>query len=130
MNAINRRKFERFALPPMYTPICVRLADGTGPALEGHAYDVSEGGIRFELDSALPAGTAVAVQITLPAGNGPAKRELEASRTVCIFGNVIWVDQSEPGPVRMALAITRFARLGDRERLLGKITSGRFLRAA
>lgn len=130
MNAINRRQFERFALSPMYTPVCVREIDGGGAPLEGHAYDVSEGGVRFELDRGLPAGSRVTMQITLPAGNGPIGLEAGSERSVIVFGNVVWQDDSEPGPVRMALAITNFARLGDRERLLKSLGSGRYLRAA
>lgn len=130
MNAINRRQYERFALPPMYTPVCVRPVEGEGPALEGHAYDVSEGGIRFELDSAIPSGTAVAIQLTLPAAPGDIESELGSTRTVCVYGNVIWVDESEPGPVRMALAITRYSKVGDRERLLRRLSTGRYRRAA
>src|SRR5262249_10509237 len=130
MNALNRRRYERFALQPMYTPVNVRPAESAGPALDGHAYDISEGGIRFELDSPIPAGTAVSMQITLPAGQASQREEFGPGPSVLIFGNVVWVDESEPGPVRMALVITRFARVGDRERLLKSLSSGRYLRAA
>lgn len=114
----------------MYTPVCVREIDGNGRPLEGHAYDVSEGGVRFELDQAVPTGSRVTMQITLPAGQGPIDSESGSERSVIVFGNVVWLDESEPGPVRMALAITNFARLGDRERLLKSLGSGRYLRAA
>ncbi len=130
MNAINRRRFERFALKPMYTPVTVRRLDGEGTALDGHAYDISEGGIRFELDAPIPSGTPVTMQVVLPAGQGNVHAEDESGRTVLVLGNVIWLDQSEPGPVQMALAITRFARLGDRDRLLKRLSSGSYLRAA
>lgn len=130
MNAINRRRFERFALQPMYTPVCVREIDGDASPLEGHAYDVSEGGIRFELDRAVAKGARVTMQITLPSGQGPIESTRGCERSVIVFGNVVWQDDSEPGPVRMALAITSFARLGDRERLLKSLGSGRYLRAA
>jgi hypothetical protein len=33
---VNRRKHERFIVPPMYTPICVRLLDDEATTLEGH----------------------------------------------------------------------------------------------
>ncbi|MBL8875344.1 MAG: PilZ domain-containing protein [Phycisphaerae bacterium] len=130
MNAINRRRFERFALQPMYTPVCVREIDGDASPLEGHAYDVSEGGIRFELDRAVAKGARVTMQITLPTGQGTIESTQGGERSVIVFGNVVWQDDSEPGPVRMALAITSFARLGDRERLLKSLGSGRYLRAA
>src|ERR1043165_8398451 len=107
---INRRRFERFALRPMYTTVSAQ-AIANGIKFEGHAYDISEGGIRFELDEAMTPGTPIALQITLPG------QSAEADRQVCVYANVIWVDEdlAEPGPVRMAAAFTRFARPGARE---------------
>ncbi|MBS0188833.1 MAG: PilZ domain-containing protein [Planctomycetes bacterium] len=135
MNALNRRRFERFALQPMYTPVCVREvgpADGvvSGEPLEGHAYDISEGGVRFELDHPVKPGTRVTMQITLPAGDGPITDLKGSERNIIVFGNVVWLDDSEPGPARMAMTITGYARLGDRERLLRGLGSGRYRRAA
>jgi hypothetical protein len=126
MFTINRRRFERFALSPMYTPVAVRLLADDAYEFEGHAYDVSEGGLRFELDYPIEPGTPVAVTVLLP-GHGP-----ESSRSVCVYANVIWVenDEDEPGPVRMAAAFTKFARAEDKERLLGLLGSGRVARAA
>ena len=122
----NRRRFERFALRPMYTPVAVRLMDNEQFTLEGHAYDISEGGIRFELDHPIAPGTPIAMQITLPTSQG----DIGPGRSVFVMGNVVWIDDSEPGPVQMALVITRFARLGDRERLLKRLSSGTYARAA
>jgi hypothetical protein len=126
MFTINRRRFERFALRPMYTRVVVRLVADQSYDFEGHAYDVSEGGIRFELDRPIDPGTPVAIQVTLP---GAAA---EGGWSVFVFANVIWVDEDadEPGPVRMAAAFTRFARAGDKERLLSQLSSGRYARAA
>lgn len=125
--SLNRRRFERFALPPMYTAVIVKPVDGEGAGLVGHAYDISEAGIRFELDQPLPAGTQVVIAIELPVGAAP-----RPERIVSVIANVIWVseDPDEPGPARMAAAFTRFARASDRERLLGALSSGRFARAA
>src|SRR4051812_44330226 len=113
---INRRRFERFKLQPMYTSVTVSLTDNT--AIEGHSYDISEGGVQFELDEALPVGTPVAMEIKLPSRGQPQ---------VCIevLGNVIWADESEPGPVRMAAAFTAFAIPHDREVLLRHLGAGR-----
>lgn len=127
-NSTNRRRFERFALRPMYTPVAVRLLENERFTLEGHAYDVSEGGIRFELDQPIAPGTPIAMQITLPVARG--EPEIGPGRSVFVMGNVVWIDDSEPGPVQMALVITRFVRLGDRERLLKRLTSGVYARAA
>lgn len=125
----NRRQFERFMLPAAYTAIAIRTLDSETFDWEGHTYDISEGGLQFELDRGLEPGTPVAMKIELPdavlaAGNvGPG-------RAVFVFGNIVWMDDSEPGPVRMAVAFTRFARAGDRERLLRTFAAGRLRRAA
>jgi hypothetical protein len=125
--AVNRRRFERFVLPVMYTPIRVKTPM-SGPAMEGHAYDVSEGGVQFELDHAVKPGTSATVAIVLPAD--PAAPLNESERTVIAVGNVVWLDDSEPGPVRMALAFTKFASQADRDRLMRQIFGGRLRRAA
>lgn len=128
MNSVNRRRFERFALSPMYTEVKVCSLQGPLPTFEGHAYDVSEGGVQFELDRHLAPGTPVAMELTFP---GAAFDPFDTTgNTVVVVGNVVWADDSEPGPVRMALAITRFARDTDRERLLKQMSRGRISRAA
>lgn len=126
----DRRHHSRFRLPAAYTPVAVKLPNARSFALAGHAYDISEGGIQFELDQAIAPGTAVGMQIELPRGQGSAAEHDASGNAVFVVGNVVWVDDSEPGPVRMALAITRYARAGDQERLRGSLTSGRYSRAA
>lgn len=123
----NRRSFERFAMHPMYTPVTVRLSPDAATDLEGHAYDVSEGGVRFELDEAIAPGTPVTLRITIPAGEGNA-----SPQGVEVQANVVWIDNDpdEPGPVRMAAVFTRFERPADRGRLLAQLTRGGFARAA
>ncbi len=100
----------------MYTPVRVRVADGGRGALDGHCYDVSAGGLQFELDHAVPAGTAIVVDLVLPALPGG---ECAARRAVRAMANVVWTDESEPGPVRMAAAFTGFASDEDRRALVG-----------
>lgn len=128
--SINRRRFERFVLSPMYTPVTVRRMDECGNILEGHAYDLCEGGCQFELDCGVPCGTPVLMQVTMPAGAWSECDDLGPGRTIGVYGNVVWLDESEPGPARLAIAFTRFVRAGDKERLLRQITSGRLARAA
>ena len=124
---INRRQFDRFTVEPMYTPIAVRAEGSDAFDIEGHAYDISEGGARFELDRALKPGSSIAMQITLPA---TATSDLEPRR-VHVFANVIWIeDEDQPGPVRTAAVFTHFARTADRTRLLRQISTGRFKMAA
>ncbi len=121
-STFNRRRHERFVLPPMYTPVTVRL--GARQEREGHCYDVSEGGVQFELDQPIDLGTAVEIKFEFPG------KDDESARTVRAFGNIVWIDDSEPGPVRMAATFTRFAHAVDRERLFTRITSGQLARAA
>jgi hypothetical protein len=108
----------------MYTPVVVRVAGGA--AGEGHVYDISEGGVRFELDQAIAPGTPVEIAIMLP---GPSA---EQDRSVAVSGHVVWalVDPDEPGPVRMAAAFTRFAAAADRERLVMQLARQVYARAA
>ena len=132
----NRRRHERFLLPPAYTEVAARLMDEGGFEREGHAYDLSEGGIMFEMDRPIAPGSEVNLRITLP-GIVPASArsrdgiELGPGRAVFVVARVIWTDDDEVnGPVRMAAAFTRFCRVGDRERLLQRLQTGRYARAA
>jgi Tfp pilus assembly protein PilZ len=95
---------------------------GTGQKeLHGHAYDISESGVRIELDHALEVGESVNLSVELPwAGpqiQGPAK--------------VVWVndEQDDPGPRRMAL---RFGQLKSIEQThqLSRFIEGGLVRAA
>lgn len=127
-NSIDRRRFERFEVQPMYTAVAVRRMSEGEYGLEGHAYDVSEGGIQFELDEAITPGEAVNIQIMLPEW---AQGDGGPGRAVFAVGRVIWLDDDGvDGPVRMAMAFTRFCRVGDRERLIKSLSAGRYRRAA
>jgi hypothetical protein len=128
MHTLNRRRFERFTLPCAYTSVGVRLLDSERFEFEGHAYDISEGGIQFELDRAIEPGTPVALRVDLPTSMLPD--DMGPGRSVFVMGNVVWADDSDVGPARMALAVTRFARQGDRERLVKAFAARRLLRAA
>ncbi len=125
----NRRLHERFKLPAMYAPVAVRLVEDEQFTHSGHAYDISEGGLRFELDRAMPPGTQVALQVTLP---GEPETDDGPGRSVFAFANIVWLqdEEDEPGPVRMAAVFSKFAREGDRERLVRQLGSGRFAKAA
>jgi hypothetical protein len=122
-NATERRQHERYVLPHMYTAITVMHADGLRlQRYEGHAYDISESGIRFELDTPLQPGEPVSFQIELPGGGGAVNG---TGRIVRLFD-----EQDDPGPRRMALSIARYATSDDRHRLLRMIGSGQLQRAA
>jgi hypothetical protein len=122
----NRRQAERVGLPAGYTSVALRTLDRDRHTLEGHAYDLSVGGVMFELDKAINPGTPVSIRIDLPRSmldTGPG-------RSVFVFGNVVWLDDSDPGPVRMAVAFTRFARAGDEFRIHRVIANAAARRAA
>jgi hypothetical protein len=120
-NAIDRRRHLRFTVPPMYSPVVVRRG-AAWPALHGHAYDVSEGGVRFEVDEPLELGETISFQIDLPAGGG----------TVTGGGRVVRVNDEldDPGPRRAAIQIESFLCSDDRSRLIACIGPGTFNRAA
>jgi hypothetical protein len=124
----DRRTHPRFQLEPMYTPLTVRNGEDAASDNEGHAYDISEGGVRFEADKPIKPGTTVTMQIVLPNFN---QKELEPGRTVSVHANIIWIeDEDEPGPYKMAAIFTRFAKAGDRDRLLRQFATGRYRSAA
>jgi len=125
--ATNRRQHERFDLRPMYSAIIARPMDREQFTDAGHAYNISEGGLCFELDRAYEPGTMLNLRLDLPAfahDGGPG-------RAIFITGRVVWLDTDEtPGPARMALSIYAFPRAGDRERLLRQFGLKQMNRAA
>ncbi len=101
-----RRKFARFKVMPMYTRVHVRSHDHDGPQLDGHVYDISEGGIRFELDEPLPEGERVSLEINLPG----------CQKLIKAWGNIVRVNDADddPGPRRMALHFGGFSDEGSK----------------
>lgn len=121
--SVNRRAHERRVVPPMYTPVTARRESPEGAQqFAGHVYDISEGGIRIELDEPLNLGERVAMRIELPGG----------SSDVHAAANVMWVNDADddPGPRRMALRFTDFLSVADRARLARYVDDHRFRAAA
>ncbi|QYK46942.1 MAG: PilZ domain-containing protein [Phycisphaeraceae bacterium] len=126
INGENRRTFERFSVSPAYTEVKVRVP-GEPTLLEGHAYDISEGGVRMELDRAIEPGTSIVLEVKLPPGNAKGAPVEE----VLARGTVMWADDDGvPGPVFMGVLFDEFATNVDRDRLLGRFASGAYHRAA
>lgn len=126
---LNRRAFERFRVNPGYTAVSVRvLPDEEHFSRKGHVYDLSEGGVQFELDFPIDAGSTVSMKIDVP-WSAPIS-DAPNDSAVYVTGNVVWTDTEEPGAARMALAITRYDREGDKERLIRALGVSRCLRAA
>jgi len=126
----DRRRFLRYLLPSMYTAVSARRLDEEDFTLHGHAYDISVGGLRFELDEAIEPGTQIALRIELP---GADQLRLAEARPVYVFANVVWVEQDDldhAGPVRMACVFTDFVQAGDEDRLHTRLRSGRYSVAA
>lgn len=126
----DRRQFPRYILPSMYTAVEVRPIDAERFQWKGHAYDISRGGMRFELDRPIEPGSKIAVRLQLPGAQNlpPSER-----RPVYAFANVVWIEEDDlasGGPVRMACVFSRFVMPGDEERLLRRISSGRYSLAA
>jgi len=124
----DRRQFLRYQLPAMYSRVLARPLDSDEFLWEGHAYDISRGGIRFELDHQVAPGTPIALRIDLPQ---TSVERSTARRSVFTTANVVWNgDPDEVGPVRLAASFTDFAEEGDEERLFDRLAEGRYALAA
>ncbi len=118
-----RREFDRIRVQPMYTAVTACTdAQNSSERLLGHVYDISESGVRIELDDALDPGENVTLHLDLPGAEAAVKAE----------ASVVWVhdDQDDPGPLRMALKFTEFLNRSDRNRLVEYIDRERGRRAA
>jgi len=103
------RQHRRTPLPAAYTQFRLRRSGESEYFSEGHAYDLSEGGVRFEIDAPLPPGEIVDVELIVPGSIGAA---------VHATGRIARLhDPDELGPTRMAICFTsvqepqRLARL-------------------
>jgi hypothetical protein len=108
--ATDRRIHPRFRLPHMYTSVTAQVAGSDDVrTLEGHAYDISEGGVRLELDEPVESGNHLSLFLGLPG----------QSAEVLATGKVVWVNDSsdDPGPRRMAVQFIEFLTDDDRRRL-------------
>ncbi len=134
----DRRSSTRYTLPAAYTPISVRLLDSARFTCDGHAYNISSSGLRFELDDPIAPGTRIAMRIALPGpevsvGEGAeAGPDIGPGRAVFVFATIVWLldDPDEPGPVRMGARFDAFGRAGDEQRLTTLIADGRYAIAA
>lgn len=83
---------------------------------EGHAYDISANGLRFELDEGIAVGQPLTVELLLPGAGGWVKL---AGKVVRLFD-----EADDPGPRRMAVAVDSFENDSHRNRLLGHLDRG------
>jgi hypothetical protein len=115
----------------MYSAIEVKLASDSQDGMAGHAYDISRGGVSFELDHAIEPGTPVYLRLSLPEWlQGLADGDNDRT-SVHVRGTVVWVDDDGvPGPVRMAAAFTSFDSVGEFDLLDRTLTVRRYASAA
>lgn len=122
--AKDRRRHARFTVDPMFSSVAVLPAGAAVPCGElgcdGHLYEVSLGGMRFELDEPLPRDARVSVAISLPGCPQPIRAD---ARIVRVFDQV-----DDPGPRRMVAEFETFAQ-GARE-MLAKYLDQKWLRPA
>ena len=94
-----RRLDPRFTVDPMYS--AVRVVRGKH-ACDGHIYEIGLGGMRFELDRAMPKGSLIEVAIELPG----CQELIRASGTIVrVFDKA-----DDPGPRRMVVEFESFAQ--------------------
>lgn len=121
---VNRRRFERFSLRPMYTAVSVRRhADAASSRLDGHAYDIGEGGVNIEVDEPLVAGEPVEIEIDLPG----------CSRRIAAHGRIVRCEDDPHdvlGPCRLAVKFEGFESDLDLPALRRYLGEGWLMRAA
>ncbi len=107
MQQYNRRVHERFDLATGYTSV---TATQNGRMWGGHAYDISEGGARIELDEGFDADHPVELALHLPG----------ETRPLDVTASIVWVSDNDgdPGPRRLAVQFETFSTAFDRQRLL------------
>lgn len=114
---VEGRDQPRLKLPAMYTYVRARRRGDQRYRWTGHVYDISESGMRLELDEPIEFGTEVEVRAMLP---GREHIVVEASGRIVRFHDEI----EEPGPVRMGMMFDTFTRHLDRQRLTHYLDAG------
>jgi hypothetical protein len=119
-SAADRRAADRFAPQVGYSRVVVSVdkPNRSHNAFEGHAYDVSLNGLRFELDEPLEEGTPIEVELHLP---GLLQSIRSTGRVVRVLDEL-----EEAGPQRMAVAFRSFSSPLDASRLTKHLASGFF----
>ena len=107
----------------MYTAVtATRPTADRDAEMAGHAYDISESGVRVEFDDELTPGDELDVQIAVPAD----------SLAIAATGQVVrcFEADDDPGPRRVAVEFKHFASEQDRRTLIQWLGSGHLQRAA
>lgn len=114
----NRRAADRFAPKTGYSRVVIvpKQPKPDSVEVEGHAYDVSLNGLRFELDEPLQEGSSVEVEIHLP---GLLTSIRTKGRIVRVFD-----EDGDSGPRRMAMTFQGFHTPLDASRLTTHLGGG------
>lgn len=116
----NRRAADRFAPLTGYTRVVIAPEQKTAQhtEFEGHAYDVSLSGLRFELDEPLKEGSSIDIELHLP---GLLSSIRSKARVVRIFD-----EDGDNGPRRIAATFQSFHSPLDASRFTAHLGSGYF----
>ena len=101
----NRRQCERVRFSPAYTEVLVhRIVNGRMESVEGHLCDLSERGLRIDLDARLDLGEVVNIDLVVPGSAIPG-----VDSTIALACRVVRVehDPDDPATRAAALIITR-----------------------
>lgn len=111
-SAAEARTAPRLRVPAMYTLVRARQVGETKYPWTGYIYDVSESGMRFELDEPIEPGTQLEVRAMLPGA---------MHTTFTATGTVVRIHDTEEdhmgGPVRMAMNFDQYTTETDRRRV-------------
>ena len=104
------RQSPRIRLPAMYTLLRLRKKGEARYNQTGYIYDISQTGMRFELDDPIEPGTELEFRALLPVGQ---------TTTFSAQGHLIRMhdDLHEVGPVRMAMHFDSFKSNMDKQKL-------------
>ncbi len=113
---VEARLHPRLRLPAMYTLLRMKRKGEARYNQTGFIYDISQTGMRFELDEPMEIGTELEFRALLPGSN---------TTTFCAKGTLVrrHDDFEEVGPVRMALHFEKFNSSIDRAKLAEYIES-------
>ena len=114
----------RVSVEAMYTEIHVRTRGKRNYQWQGHVYDVSATGLRFELDEQLEAGAEIEIRATLPGES--AKTTFRANGRIVRLHD----DAEERGPMRMGMRFTSFPDSTQYDHLRRYVDQGNARQAA
>jgi c-di-GMP-binding flagellar brake protein YcgR len=100
-DANDARGTTRVKLPPMYTLVRVKPEGAERYRWTGYIYDISSGGMRFELVAPVDPGIRLEVKAMLP---GNLHTTIRAKGTVVRIHD----DDNLPGPTRMGMMFDSF----------------------